>query len=489
MFNVAWSRPCCGCPGLRPVPGLIACVPSGWRAKSRGVTARRAAWGTPNIAARGLVADVTRVPPASRSRTALPVELRPLGEHADGALQRKGCQEAAGYVDLVTHTSTEASIGRTAGARIERVELRRMRLPLVSPFRTSFGTQTARDVLLRPRRSPPTARAGASASPMSEPLYSSEYVDGAQHVLRDHLLPGGCAAVDRGRRGAASRPAARRRSRATRWPRRRWRWRCSTPSCAPPGCRSPTTSARSRDRGARGVSVGIMDSIPELLDAVGGYLDAGLRADQAEDRARLGRRAGARRARALRRRRAAAGRRQHRVHALRDARHLARLDAFDLLLIEQPLPEEDVLGHAELARLMRTPICLDESIISARAAADAIALGACSIVNIKPGRVGGYLEARAHPRRVRRATAIAGVVRRHARDRHRPGRQRGAGRAARTSRCPATPRPRDRYYAHGHHRAVRAATTATWPCRPARASASSRCRTRSPRSPPRSRRW
>src|SRR5205085_11660744 len=63
-------------------------------------------------------------------------------------------------------------------------------------------------------------------------------------------------------------------------------------------------------------------------------------------------------------------------------------------LIEQPLDEEDVLGHAKLARLIRTPVCLDESITSARIAAAAIELGACAIVNIKPGRVGGYLEAR-----------------------------------------------------------------------------------------------
>ena len=73
---------------------------------------------------------------------------------------------------------------------------------------------------------------------------------------------------------------------------------------------------------------------------------------------------------------------------------LAALDPFDLLLIEQPLDEEDVRGHAALARLVKTPICLDESIVSARAAADAIALGACTIVNVKPGRVGGYLESR-----------------------------------------------------------------------------------------------
>jgi O-succinylbenzoate synthase len=94
------------------------------------------------------------------------------------------------------------------------------------------------------------------------------------------------------------------------------------------------------------------------------------------------------------------------AYRLGDARHLARLDPFDLLLIEQPLPEDDVRGHAALARLIRTPICLDESIVSARAAADAIALGACSIVNIKPGRVGGYLEAR----RVHDVCAANGVA-------------------------------------------------------------------------------
>ena len=64
------------------------------------------------------------------------------------------------------------------------------------------------------------------------------------------------------------------------------------------------------------------------------------------------------------------------------------------MLIEQPLEEGDLRQHAQLARLLHTPLCLDESITSARDAADAIALGACSIVNIKPGRVGGYLEAR-----------------------------------------------------------------------------------------------
>ena len=74
--------------------------------------------------------------------------------------------------------------------------------------------------------------------------------------------------------------------------------------------------------------------------------------------------------------------------------HLARLDEFDLLLIEQPLAEDDMRQHAELAKRMRTPMCLDESVVSATKAADAIQLGAAQVINIKPSRVGGYLEAR-----------------------------------------------------------------------------------------------
>ena len=96
--------------------------------------------------------------------------------------------------------------------------------------------------------------------------------------------------LDRGRR----RRRARSRSAATRWPRRRWRWPCSTPSCAPTGARSPTSSASSRDRIPSGVSVGIHPTIDDLLAAVAGLPRRRLRAHQAEDRARLGPRAGRR---------------------------------------------------------------------------------------------------------------------------------------------------------------------------------------------------
>ena len=75
-----------------------------------------------------------------------------------------------------------------------------------------------------------------------------------------------------------------------------------------------------------------------------------------------------------------------------DGKHLAKLDEFNLLLIEQPLDEHDILGHALLSKEVKTPICLDESIISLQAAEDALSLKATTIINIKPGRVGGYIE-------------------------------------------------------------------------------------------------
>ena len=148
-----------------------------------------------------------------------------------------------------------------------------------------------------------------------------------------------------------------------------------------------------RDRVPCGVSVGIMDSIPALLDAVDGYLSEGyvrikLKIEPGWDIEAV---------RAVRERFGDEVLLQvdaNTAYTLRDARHLAKLDDFDLLLIEQPLEEEDVLGHAELARIVRTPICLDESITSAQTAAAAIRLGATQVINIKPGRVGGYLEAR-----------------------------------------------------------------------------------------------
>ncbi len=78
------------------------------------------------------------------------------------------------------------------------------------------------------------------------------------------------------------------------------------------------------------------------------------------------------------------------AYRLTDAPFLRSLDAFDLMMIEQPLDYDDVRDHAALQRQLRTPICLDESLPSLRLAEEAIAIDACRIINIKPGRVGGH---------------------------------------------------------------------------------------------------
>ncbi len=82
------------------------------------------------------------------------------------------------------------------------------------------------------------------------------------------------------------------------------------------------------------------------------------------------------------------------IYRLSDAAHLAELDAFDLLLVEQPLAHDDIFDHAKLKPQLRTPLCLDESIVSPDHARWAIEMQACDIINIKPSRIGGYADAR-----------------------------------------------------------------------------------------------
>lgn len=284
--------------------------------------------------------------------------------------------------------------------KITGIELRRIAMPLVSPFRTSFGTETARDVLLV-RVVGEDAEGWGECVAMSEPLYSSEHVDGAAEVLRRFLVPRLMAGGPLGAHEVAERLAPVKGHRMAK--------AALETAVLDAELRSEGRSF-ARELGAVhervpcGVSVGIMDSVPELLDAVDGYLAEGylrikLKIEPGWDVEPV---------RAVRERFGDDVLLQvdaNTAYTLGDAPLLARLDPFDLLLIEQPLDEEDVLGHADLARLVSTPICLDESITSARDAAAAIRLGACRIVNVKPGRVGGYLEAR----RIHDVCAAAGV--------------------------------------------------------------------------------
>src|SRR5215475_2594852 len=273
--------------------------------------------------------------------------------------------------------------------KLAGVELRRISMPLVAPFRTSFGTETCRDVLLL-RVVTGDAEGWGECVAMSDPLYSSEYVEAAADVLRRFFIPAVAALphVD----GAGVAPALG-GFKGHRMAKAALETAVLDAELRAEGRPLARELGAVRDRVPCGVSVGIMSSIGALLDAVAGYLDAGyvrikLKIEPGWDIEPV---------RAVRERFGGDVLLQvdaNTAYTLADARHLARLDPFDLLLIEQPLDEEDVLGHAELAKVITTPVCLDESIVSAQSAAAAIRLGACKIVNVKPGRVGGYLEAR-----------------------------------------------------------------------------------------------
>ncbi len=273
--------------------------------------------------------------------------------------------------------------------KIEGFELRRVAMPLVSPFRTSFGTQTARDILLVKAVTDAAIGWGECVT-LPDPIYSPEYTEGAVDVLKRFLIPALAAA------NVTDAPAvaeALKKFKSHRMAKGALEMAVLDAELRADGRPVARELGSVHDRVPCGVSVGIMDSIPQLLDAVGGYLDAGyvrikLKIEPGWDIEPV---------RAVRERFGDDVLLQvdaNTAYTLRDARHLAKLDAFDLLLIEQPLEEEDLLGHADLAKLVQTPICLDETITSAQTAAAAIRVGATQIINIKPGRVGGYLEAR-----------------------------------------------------------------------------------------------
>jgi O-succinylbenzoate synthase len=266
--------------------------------------------------------------------------------------------------------------------------LHRLNIPLVRPFRTSFGTEVVRDVLLVEAQLPDGTIGWGECSTMSWPGYSAEYSEGAIGVMTDHLVPA-LRGVDLEPtavvkaldvvRGHPMAKSALSTALLDAWLRQR-------------GESLASYLGAERTVVDCGVSVGIPASIPALLDEVTQYVGEGYRRIKLkiepgwdlEPVAAV---------------RAAWPEMPLQVDANQgyrrdDIAHLAKLDEFNLLLIEQPLQEDDLLGHAQLVQACATPICLDESIISTAMAESALAFGAATIINIKPGRVGGYLISR-----------------------------------------------------------------------------------------------
>ncbi len=278
--------------------------------------------------------------------------------------------------------------------RLRELRLHHLQMPLVSPFTTSFGSETVKGTYVVEAVADSaggTVTGWGECVAMHAPLYSSEFLTGAAEVTRRWIAPTLFEVPDlRAESIAASlehlvgHPMAKA---AVEMAVLDAQLRSADLSFAAYlGVTASTVPS--------GVSVGIQNSVPAMVEAVRGYVDAGYARIKLKIKpgADLGPVAAVREefgSEMLLQVDANA------AYTLVDAPHLRHLDDYGLLLIEQPLGEADIRQHAELAKQMRTPMCLDESITSPEAAADAISLGAAAVINIKPGRVGGYLQAKA----------------------------------------------------------------------------------------------
>jgi o-succinylbenzoate synthase len=279
------------------------------------------------------------------------------------------------------------------GTRLTGVELRRLRLPLVRPFVTAHGTEAERDVILV-RVTTDAAEGWGECAAGSAPGYTAEYADGAADVLRRFLVPGLLATGDLG--AVAGHPMAKA---ALATAVLDAELRAANESLAG---RLGATSRKVRATATIGLSASLDDLLREVDERVAaGYRAVKLKVAPGWDVEPVA---------AVRARFSpedldlladANG-----AYARDDAVRLAALDEHRLLVLEQPLPPSDLVGSAELAARLATPLGLDESITCADDVTTVAALGAARVVNVKAARVGGPLDAR----RVQDACVAAGLV-------------------------------------------------------------------------------
>lgn len=272
---------------------------------------------------------------------------------------------------------------------IDHIEIRHVEMPLVQPFETSFGREEVRQTLIIAVQG--EGLTGWGEAPTSAgPWYEYETVETCWHVLRDFLGP-----MVVGRDVATGQDAVRLMARVRGHHMAKMGVEAAVWDllAQAEGRSMSDMLGGTRDRVAVGVSIGIQDSVPALLERIEGYALEGYRRIKIKIRPGWD-------AEVVRQVR---GRfpgvplmaDANSAYSLADAPLLETLDAFELMMIEQPLAYDDLVDHAELQRRLRTPICLDESVPSVAAARTALALGSGRIINTKPGRVGGLTAARA----------------------------------------------------------------------------------------------
>ena len=273
--------------------------------------------------------------------------------------------------------------------KIERITLRHIRMPLVHFFETSFGRTTERDIILVEVQSDGVSGWGEITAG-EHPFYNEEWTASAWIIVRDYVAPG---LIGRDLASAEEVAPLSERIREHRMARGGVEaavWDLEARRTGVPLWKKIGGGARREI--PCGVSIGIQNSIEELIETIERELAAGYQ------RIKIKIKPGwdvdvVRRVRT----------RFSHIHlmadansayTLADAERLRCLDEFHLMMIEQPLSHDDIVDHSQLQAQLSTPICLDECIRTAHHLEQAIRLRACRIVNIKLGRVGGFREAR-----------------------------------------------------------------------------------------------
>ena len=272
--------------------------------------------------------------------------------------------------------------------KIEMITLRELRMRLKTPFETSFGVTQERRILLVELAADGVSGWGEITS-LESPLFNSETTDTAWHVISDYIAP---VLIGKEVSTATELPALLAGFRGHEMAKAGVENALWDAEAQQKGVPLHTLLRGSRQEIVCGVSLGIRETPQHLVVKVREELESGyqrikLKVKPGKDVAFI-----------------AAVRKEfpeillsvdaNSAYELKDAPHLRKLDEFRLLMIEQPLQWDEIHSHAKLQALINTPICLDECITNARHAQTAIELGACRIINIKLGRVGGHTSAR-----------------------------------------------------------------------------------------------
>jgi O-succinylbenzoate synthase len=268
--------------------------------------------------------------------------------------------------------------------KVEAVEVRIVRMPLRFPFETSFGREDTKHAVLV--RAQADGLVGWGEVPaMAAPLYNEETVETAWHVLRDFLVPAVLGTTLQGPREARRRWSHVRRHHMAKAGLEAALWDLQAQQ---EGRSLRELLGGVRDRVEVGVSLGIEATLADLVRRVEEFVARGYRRVKVKIRPGWDVQV-------------VAELRRHfpqiplqvdanSAYTLEDAAVFEAMDDLGLLLIEQPLGEDDLVDHAKLQARLRTPVCLDESIVHPHDARKAIELGSCRVVNIKVARLGGF---------------------------------------------------------------------------------------------------